>query len=249
MTTRLISVLVFSSLIFSCNKSSDPVSPEEPPKRTMTLDAYGEIIDTLYFKIWSDSSWTEYSQTTTINGITYVTIITNSGNEYYYSALGYAGFKPTGQSLILFDKPLPGLPDTLVFGETYTRQTTFFFQGYNYTLKFEQSLQDTVSVSVPIGIFNPCLHFSSKSTLSAGGQSDIQNSQFWLAQGPGDIKETLNSGATIVLVRAKVNGQGWNMPYPKIGSTYPRGSSQFAEALINPLPVIKAASWRWLTGR
>lgn len=212
--TIFISLLIFSS----CKKSeNNPVEPE-PEIKYMFLEGYGSLIDSFYYKQWSDSSWEKFNRVTTINGRTYVTIINNEGAEYYYDVIGYAGFKPSGESLILFDHTLPPIPDSIVFNQTYTRETTFYYQGYNYTLKFEQSLTDTVSVSVPFGIFNSCLWFKSKAVLSASGQSETQNGQFWLAKGPSDIKQTLNSGITIVMVRGIVNGQGWGMSFPKIST-------------------------------
>lgn len=228
--------LISSILSFSCKKEDSPVStPTPPPPKIILLTGYGSSIDSSFYKMWSDSSWERFNRIVTVNGITYVTVITNDGNEYYYSVLGYAGFKPQGQSLIIFDRPLPSLPDTIIFNQTYVRETSFFYQGYNYSLKAEQSLQDTVSVTVPFGTFNPCLWFKSKNTLSAGGQSEVQNTQFWLAKGPSDIKQTLNSGLTIVMVRGRVNGQGWGMPFPKQLPATRSDPSSFIADIAKPL--------------
>jgi hypothetical protein len=230
-----LSLLILSLLCLSCKKEDSPVSPTPSPK-IMLLSEYGSLIDSAFYKMWSDSSWERFNQVVTLNGITYVTVISNDGNEYYYSALGYAGVKPQGQSLIIFDRPLPSLPDTVVFGQTYTRETSFFYQGYNYSLKYEQYLQDTVSISVPFGTFNPCLWFKSMSTLSAGGQSQTQNGEFWLARGPSDIKQTLNSGLTIVMVRGRVNGQGWGMPFAKQSpDNIFKESHRFVADIVKPL--------------
>lgn len=219
--------------ICSCKNSDDsPVETSTPKPKIMLLSGYGSIIDSSYYKLWSDNSWDKFNRITTVNGITYTTIINNNGDEYYYSVLGYAGFKAKSQTLILFDKPLPSLPDTLLFNQQYTRATTFYYQGYNYTMEFQQSLTDTVSVSVPFGIFNSCLWFSSKSTISAGGQSETQNSQFWLAKGPADIKQTLNSGVTIVMSKGKVNGKGWGMSFPKMSLNE---KEKYSEQLIRDI--------------
>lgn len=165
--------------------------------------------------MWSDSSWSKYGKTEIINGITYVSTINSLGNEYYYDAIGYAGFKPNGNEAILFDKSFPGFPDSIHIGDTFIQESSFFSQGYNYHLKFEYLFEDTNSVSIPIGIFNKCLQISSKTTLTVLDQKDINESTYWLAIGPGNIKNMPKSGLTTVLVRARVNGLGWGMPYPK----------------------------------
>jgi len=238
---RYVSVLLVALNCFislSCNKSAVTDSPPDtlPPPKFMLLRNYSVYIDSLYYKAWSDSTWERFARFTTLNGISYSVTITDAGNEYYYGPLGYSGFKPKGQSLIIFDAPMPSLPDTVLFNITYTRQTTFYFQGYNYTMKAEQMLQDTVSVSVPFGIFRPCLWFSGKTTLSAGGQSDMQSTQSWLAIGPGDIKETLNSGVTIIMVRGRVNGRGWGMSLNKgEGQDSAERASHFATDIMRPL--------------
>jgi hypothetical protein len=232
-------LLIAPLLFLSCEKEDSPVSNQTPtpsPPKTIALYGYGSYIDSAYYKMWSDSSWEKFNQVTIINGTTYVTTINNNGDEYYYDALGYAGFNAKSQSLIIFDKPVTSLPDTLVFGQKYIRETTFFYQGYNYSLRYEQILQDTVSVSVPFGIFNPCLWFKSTSTLSAGGQSSVSTGQFWLAIGPADIKQTLNSGNTIIMIRGVVNGEGWGMSVSgKQMTLHKEDNSFFLGALVKPL--------------
>lgn len=181
----------------------------------MMMEDYMTYIDSLYYKVWSDSSWEKFNNSVKINNIVYVTVINSDGVEYYYSILGYAGFKPYGESLILFDKPVPTLPDTLLFNYTYKLETTFYYQGYNYTMTYNETLLDTVSVAVAFGIFNPCLWFKSKFTLSAGGQSESLDREYWLAKGPGNIKLKQDNGVIIVMVRGIVNGQSWGMPLEK----------------------------------
>ncbi|HUL43930.1 MAG TPA: hypothetical protein VLY03_06195 [Bacteroidota bacterium] len=230
-------VLMLSIAVISCHNDESPVSPSPPGPKTMKMTGYGFTIDNSYYKVWSDSSWEEFGETVTINGIKYNTTYTSDGNEYFYSSAGYAGYVPQGGSLILFDKPLPSLPSTLVFGKTYVLSTTFFYQGYNFTLKYEQSLQDTVSISVPCGIFNACLWFNSKGTISAGGQSEVINEQFWQAKGPSTIKDVLlDSGSGVVMVRGRVNDQGWGMSYPgQLPKPSRHRPSRFAEDILRPL--------------
>jgi len=210
------------------------------------MNGYGMYLDSAYYEIWSDSSWEKFNHIINFNGHNYVTTINKNGDEYYYDAVGYAGFKAKGQSLIIFDKPVSSFPDSIVFGQEYTRGTTFYYQGYNYTMKYQQTLQDTVSVSVPFGVFDRCLWFKSTYTLSAGGQSSTSSGQFWLAQGPGAIKQTLNSGITIVMVRGIVNGKGWGMPFP--GSQFSFINNHERLSLKNiMIPLIQNLSPRWLT--
>jgi hypothetical protein len=213
--TLLFLLISVSLFLFSCKKSDNPVSPD-PPVKTFIMSGYGTLIDSNYFKIWSDSSWEKYNRYVSINGNYYITLINNTGDEYYYSTIGYSGFKSNGQSLIMFDKPITGLPDTVSFNQTYSRSTTFYYQGYNYTFNMEYTLLDTTSVYTSFANFNSCLHTRSKGTISVSTQTDVQTSYSWIAKGPSDIKQTLNSGSTISMARGIVNGKGWGMPLPKI---------------------------------
>ncbi len=199
----LLMLALFSFI--SCDNASTGSDDED----SISMDAYSSALDNAYYKVWSDNSWEEYNRIITIDSKTYITTITDEGTEYYYSSEGYAGFKPYGESLILFDKPMASLPDKVVFNKKYTSQTTFPYQGYNYTMKIEEILMDTVSVSVPCGNFNSCLWFKTTSSMTSLVESSTSNGQFWLAIGPSDIKQTLNSGTTITMVRGHVNGQNW----------------------------------------
>jgi hypothetical protein len=227
-------VLVIAPILLSCSKDDSPVST--PPPRTIRLIDYGSTLDSAYYKKWSDSSWEKFNRIVTVNGITYATTISSDSTEYYYTALGYAGLKGRGLLLILFDNPLTSLPETLTFGQNYRRETTFYYQGYNFSLQIDESLEDTVSVSVPFGTFNPCLWLKVKTTVTGAGQSQAQSGQIWLARGPSDVKQVLYSGATIVMVRGRVNGQGWGMPFPKQVAATPGGAPhRLAEIMARPL--------------
>jgi hypothetical protein len=202
-------LLITSFLFICCDKEDSPVSGQTDNQKKISVYAYGSSLDSAYYKVWSDSSWEKFGQIVILNSIVYVTVVNSDGDEGYYSASGYSGIKPYGQSLILFDTPLTSLPDTLVFGQKYTRETTFSYLGYSYSLKIEQTLEDTVSVSVSFGTFNPCLWLTSTSTTSVGGQSNVSNGQIWLAIGPSDIQQALNTGITISMVYGNVNGRSW----------------------------------------
>ena len=236
-------VLSTCALLFiSCKKSSSLPTQPALPQKPITLDGYGIFIDSSYYELWSDSSWEQFNRVLVINGITYTTVINNDSDEYYYDALGYAGFQSKGLSLIIFDKTLPSLSDTVVIGQTYEQATTFFYAGYNYSLTYETTFTDTVSISVPIGIFSPCLWFTGTSTLTVQGQPSVSTFQDWDAKGPGAIKETLNSGITIVMLRGRVNGKGWGMPFSKTSTSVTKATSaSFMQKLLKPLTHFKHA--------
>lgn len=225
---------VLSLICLSCNKEETPESP--PQQRTLLLSGYGSSIDSSYYKVWSDSTWEKFNRLVTIDSVTYTTVVTDDGSEYYYSVLGYAGFQIAGEPLIMFDRPLPSLPDTVVFGQRYTRTTTFFLDGYVFTMKVEQYLQDTVSLSVPFGTFNACLWFNSTTSVSVDGLKKVYSAQFWVAKGPADIKQTLTSGQTIIMVRGRVNRQGWGMAYAaQLPVTTERKASRLVTDSVKPL--------------
>jgi hypothetical protein len=219
-------LLIAPFLFLSCKNANSP-DDDKNDKNTISIDGYGSSLGNSYYKLWSDDSWEQYNGIITINSETYLSLITNTGNEYYYSAAGYAGFKPYGESLILFNTPIGSLPDKLSFNQKYIRETIFSYQGYNYTMKIEEVLMDTVTLSVPCGTFNSCLWFKSTSTLTSIGQPEVSKEQFWLAIGPSDIQEISNSGVTKQMVSGTVNGQDWDesnlneLPYvPKIQKSF-----------------------------
>jgi hypothetical protein len=208
-------IVPFSVLFVSCSKGESPVKPpEEPAIRLLYLGPYGTILDSSYYKLFSDGSWEQFHRVLTLNGRTYVTELNSDSNEYYYDVAGYAGFKPKGDSLILFNSSLPGLPDTIEFGKAYTRSTSFIFQGYVFTMNQEQTLVDTPGIAVPFGVFTGCAHFRATVTLQAGGQSDATSSQFWVGRGPGTLQTMTSGGVVVQMVKGRVNGRGWGMPYP-----------------------------------
>jgi hypothetical protein len=232
-------VALFLILIASCGKSDNSVNApgtSTPQIKTIPAKNYILHLDSTYYKMWSDSSWEKFNGDTIINGKSYIKVINSVGTEYYYTTLGYAGVKAIGDTLILFDKELTSLPDTLEIGKKYNLSTTFNYYGYNYTLNSEETLLDTVSVSVPFGVVNSCLWLNIKTTISSGALSQIGNSQSWLAPNIYAIKKTLSAGSTIIMVKGVVNGKGWGMSFPKDESLKPKsGSANFFEELMRPL--------------
>ena len=230
----ILSINIFFSIC--CKKSTSSPTEVAPVQKPITLNGYGVTLDSSYYVLWSDSSWEKFNGIVNINGATYTATIDNDSEEYFYNASGYCGFKPEGEIVTIFDKPLPTLPDTIVIGQTYQVSTTFFYQGYNYSLTDNDTFTDTVTVSVPVGIFNDCVWFTGTTTISVQNQPQVSNIQFWLANGPGTIKETLSSGVTIVLLRGVVNGKEWGMSVAKTqSSSYRTSSIPFMQKLLKPL--------------
>ena len=209
----VISLLFSSSLFVGCGETTSPSGSNTG--KTITMDGYGSYIEPAYYKVWSDSSWEEFGRITTIDSVVYATIVDNTGFEYYYSSGGYAGFQVSGGSVILFDSAMQSLPDTLVFGKTYSQRTTFRESGTVYVMKVEQTLQDTGAVTVPFGKFTGCLWIKSTSTFSGGGQSNVSSSEYWLAKGPSELKRRSSSGAVTLMDYGYVNGQSWGEGLPK----------------------------------
>jgi hypothetical protein len=209
-------VLVLFVLAFTaCHKSDDSPTNPSALQKMLSLTAYGSSLDTSYFKVWSDSSWEKYSKVRNVNGIDYLVTVTSAGNTYYYGKSGYAGLQPSGMSLILFDTPLQ-LPSTIPFKQSIKIQTTFYADSYNYTLVYDYYLNDTVNVSVPFGSFTGCAWFTVNMTLSAGGQSQSQSTDTYMAVGPSTIKTVSSNGSAVVMVRGNVNGRSWGMSLAKV---------------------------------
>jgi hypothetical protein len=232
-------VPLFLILIASCSKSDNSVNVPgilTPQIKTVPSKNYILHLDSTYYKMWSDSSWEKFNGITIINGKSYIKVLNSDGTEYYYTALGYAGVQSSGDSLILFDKELTSLPDTLEIGKTYDLSTTFYYRGYNYTFNSEETLSDTVSIAAPFGVVNSCLWLLIKTTITAGGLSQVGYSQTWLAPNIYAIKKTLTSGQTVIMVKGVVNGNGWGMTFPKYESLNKvSGTTIFFEKLVRPL--------------
>jgi hypothetical protein len=207
MARILIPLVIIASFIVGCSDDR----PTQPERRTFDLSEYYESLDSLYYKVWSDGSSRQWHGRQTIGTTPYVIIRNNSGDMYYYSAGGYAGFQTAGYSLILFDKPIPSLPSDVEFGKHIANTTTFSYGGYLFTMKITYALLDTASVAVTFGVFNPCPHFSEEIVLSASGESETTTSQFWIASGPGSIRLRNQDQTVIDMVRGFVNGQSWGV--------------------------------------
>jgi len=204
----------------ACNQPA-PTQPTYSGK--VTLDGYGVVFDSSYYKVWSDSSWEEFYQDTAINGLTYVAILMSDSSEYLYDSSGYSGFKlPAifGSSTVIFDSSLSSLPDTLSGGITYVSQTTFSFQGISYALIDQETLVDTGTVSTPFGTFERCLGIQSDQVIARGGVVVAGGDEVsWLAKGPSAVEQDLiDFGYSIVMAFGVVNDEGWGVSFPKLNA-------------------------------
>lgn len=204
-TMKTLSRLLFViSVLFivSCGEDN-PVDPT-PQIKTLSTSGYGFIIEPEFYKIWSDSSWDRYNGIVVVNNKQYVSMLNSEGTEYYYNSIGYAGFKPVGENAIIFNTPITSIPDTLLCGIGYAKQTTFYFQSHTYTIIIERTLVDTQTVTIGLGTYFSCLLFHNKGTIKVSNQSETVYSDAWLAKGPSDIKITAD-GTTKEMVEGKVN--------------------------------------------
>ncbi len=225
-TQYVILISILSALLYSScsnNNAAIPTSPQVPnPGLKVSIAGYGQSIDSTFYKVWSDSSWEEFLMDTTISGTVYSVVMDNGGNEYFYSPSGnYSGFWLYGGSLIMFDSALVSLPDTLVEGQAYTRQTTFSYQGASYTFGEQDAILDTTTVSVPFGTFSDCPVLQSTQIIQGAGQSTGGITVYWLAKGPSDVYRQYNTGSlygypySIYMAYGVVNDIGWGVVLSK----------------------------------
>jgi len=173
------------------------------------LAPYQDALDSLYYKVWSDSSWTAYGGTKVIGTGTYTVLKDDIGDEYYYNSQGYAGFYNPGGTVIIFDTPLGVWPDSLPIGGQINESTTFAYQGYTWSMYNVYVLADTTTASAAFGTFDPCLHVQLVSTVYVAGSGSSSIEDFWLASGPGEIVQEDGSGDSAIMARGYVNGRYW----------------------------------------
>ena len=213
------SLTVFFLLLFAGCGAKDtlvgviPASNSNPTAGSVRfpLAPYEESLDTLYYKLWSDSSWTAYGGTKVIGTATYTVVKDNAGDEYYYSPQGYAGFYTPGSSVILFDTPLGAWPDSLPINGQINEATTFTYQGSSWTMYNTYTLADTTSAGTSFGTFDPCLHLQFVSILVLAGTGSSASEDMWLANGPGQIAQEDQLGNITVMVSGHVNGKSWGV--------------------------------------
>jgi hypothetical protein len=203
--------------LLGCNKSSNPVetTPEVSAVIKIALSPYGESMDSLYYKYWSDGTWEKYNGLITANGKKFYTTISNTGSIYYYDETGYAGWKDkTSTSPIFYNYRSGYLPDTVSVGESYTIIKTFVYSGYTYTVKSVFTVNKPVDLQFTYIKFFNCIEIAGVSTVTAGSESQTSNSTSWEAAGPGTVKQMVNNSYYIAVTDAYVNGKTWKISAP-----------------------------------
>ena len=219
---NVICLLLSSIVFYACNQPG----PTQPVfSGTVSLDGYGETIDSSYYKVWSDSSWEQFNGDTTINGLAYTILLASDSSQYFYNASGnYAGFELPqiyGNNIIIFDSSLASLPDTMIGNLTYQQQTTFSFQGISYTLIDDETLVDSGTVVTSFGAFSNCPGIQSNQTIVAGNSAvAASNVVYWLAKGPSVVEQDFYDfygylAYSITMAYGVVNGQGWGVGLSK----------------------------------
>ncbi len=228
---------LFCIVFLSCSKEETTApTPGPPPPKKISTRGYGAVLDSSYYKIWSDSSWEKFNRFVTINKTLYATTVDNNRDEYYFSEKGYAGVKPYNEPLLLFDSIPAPLPETLIVKETYRRRTTYTYKGNNYTIVTDQILLDTTTVTVGFGTFSTCLWFKTINKVSVNGYLQESDSRTWLAKGPASIQYESHFEVRFKMVRGRVNYQGWGMPYPKSSANTPiESESNIHKTIVKPI--------------
>ena len=191
--------------------SSNPAGSQTPLQ--ISLSGFGTTLDSLYVKVWSDSSSERFGGDTVIGGTLYVYTVTDAGTREYYSIRGYAGWQPAGYEPILFDSAVASLPQNLTAGVVIERRTTFTAQDASYALDWKYTLVDTGTVALRFGTFHGCPHLSVNATISSGSQSQNSVGEDWLGKDIGTVKIIANQ-QTILMVHGVVNGRSWGMAFP-----------------------------------
>ena len=232
----MIGLGLISVIFYACNQPA-PTQPSFSGK--LALDGYGETLDSAYYKVWSDSSWEEFNGDTSINGLTYSTILASDSSQYYYDSFGnYAGFELPqffGDVIIIFDSALASLPDTMIGNLTYQQETTFSLQGVVFSIIDDETLVDSGTVVTSFGTFSNCPGISSNELIvSEGNVIAGNNVVYWLARGPSDVEQDFYDANgypiyTVIMWFGVVNGQNWGIGTTKAQLRIHGGSS--AESL------------------
>lgn len=223
MKSLFIICLVFLSVIFyACNQ---PAPTQTAFSGKITLDGYGETIDSLYYKVWSDSSWEEFNGYIDTNGLMYTTVLASDSSQYFYDSSGkYSGFELPqiyGKNVVIFDSSLASLPDTMIGNLTYQQHTTFSFQGTSYYLIDNETVVDSGTVVTSFGTFPNCPEIHSNQLIAVGNNvvasSDVV---LWLAKGPSDVEQDFYDyygylAYSITMAYGVVNGQSWGVGLSK----------------------------------
>jgi len=233
---------ILSVSVWLCACNNQPVPTQPTFSARIALNGYGEVIDSSYYKVWSDSSWEEFYGDTTMNGKTYTVLLQSDSSEYFYDLSGnYSGFELPqiyGYTIIMFDSALASLPDTMIGDLTYAAQTTFSFQGIRYALIDDETLVDSGTVATSFGLFTNCPGIQSNQVIESGGVVVAgSNVVYWLAKGPSIVEQDFYDFYygyllySIVMAYGVVNGQGWGVT---LSRQYRSGAPSYTGRFIAP---------------
>jgi hypothetical protein len=208
-------------LVISCKKDeSTPVEPVQQPsppaRKVFVLSEHRFRLDSLFYKMWSDSVSQRYGGQFTWNGTTYQVLEEGPQLKYLFNRNGeLAGQQSGGMTPVIYDWPMPKMPDTVAIGEMFRLSTQFIYPANQLTIPMveEYTLLDTGSVQVPCGSFSSSAHFAVRySSVYPTGQAYSIDYETWFVKDLANVK-TLYSGQTnpLVVVRGCVRGRTWGM--------------------------------------
>jgi hypothetical protein len=204
--------LALSTALLSCS-DDDSASPADPPQQgAVDLTGYLPVYDSLYFKVWSDSSSERYAGMVEAGGVSYLSIVDDhAGTQVLYANGKYAGLiGPTGAPII-FSAPVEPPPSSMLIGQTIVRNTTFEFQSVPVSLQVSYTLLDTGTVSAPVGTFPGAVQLRASAVATAVILADTVTTIEWMAKGPGTVRRYIGAD-TLGMVYGQVNGRFWRSP-------------------------------------
>ena len=204
--------LAVSVSLPSCSddESSSPTGPQQPG--AIDLTGYLPVYDSLYYKVWTDSSSERYAGMVEVGGVSYLSVVDdNAGTEILYAGGKYAGLiGPTGTPII-FSAPVEPPPSFMTIGQTVVRTTTFEFQSAPVSLKVTYTLLDTGSVSAPVGTFSGAIQLKASAIATAVILADTATTIEWMVKGPSTVRRFIGAD-TLGMVYGQVNGGFWHAP-------------------------------------
>jgi hypothetical protein len=204
-------VLALALALPSC---SDDTSSPDDSQQPGAIDLTGvlPVYDSLYYKVWTDSSSERYAGMVEAGGVSYLSIVDdNAGTQVLYAEGKYAGLvAPTGEPII-FASPIDPPPASMALGQTVVRNTTFTFQNAQVALQVSYTLLDTGTVSAPLGTFSHAVKVRASAVASAVIVADTATVVEWIARGPGTVRRFIGTD-TLEMVYGNVNGRFWRAP-------------------------------------
>jgi hypothetical protein len=205
-------MLALSLAAISCSgdDSSSPTGTPQPG--AIDLTGYLPVYDSLYYKVWSDSSSERYAGMVDVGGLSYLSIVDDhAGTQVLYAGGKYAGLiGPTGAPII-FSAPVEPPPPSMTIGQTVVRNTTFEFQGVPVSLQVSYTLLDTGTATAPVGTFSGAIQLRASAVATAVVLADTVTTVEWMAKGPSTVRRFIGAD-TLGMVYGQVNGRFWQGP-------------------------------------